>query len=329
MRTLFLSVLAVCLAPLAALAEDRPAELADLLDRMAEGGKRRFIFDEQSASRFREEKVRLIPAAAESDASFATGIEILKTAKLALVAVEAGALPTWKVVWTERAREEVLRTYESLAALPATNEYCAFQVKLKYLRARDVLSLLQAILSDPRNVTVVEAGETLILSDFAQMLRGAMQVVTAADVAPTEGVAWRVTVAAIEASDGGDGSCPEAFKDAGLPAATGKKTFRLMTDGCVSVMTGGPATKSSGSARVALVLGPEGGLDVVMSVNRDTAGAPMLDTVEARGKDGALAGMTLSARVALKEGAWVVAGTVPVKDAPKAVVVLLRVERTK
>ncbi len=329
MRTLLLSALAVCLFPIAALAEDRPAEMSELLDRMAEGGKRRFIFDEEAASRFREQKVRLIPAAAESDASFATGIEILKTAKLALVAVEAGAIPTWKVVWTERAREEALRTYESLAALPATNEYCSYQLKLKYLRARDVLSLLQSILSDPRNVTVVEAGESLILSDFAQMLRGAVGVIAAADVAPADGQAWRVTVAAIEASEGGDGACPEAFKDAGLPAATGKKTFRLMTDGCVSVMTGGPATKSSGSARVALVLGPEGGLDVLMSVNRDTAGAPMLDSVEARGRDGALAGMALNARVALKEGAWVVAGTVPMKDAPKSVVVVLRVEKVK
>lgn len=329
MKTLVLTLLAALCLPLAAAAQERGPELADLLARMADGGKRRFIYDEQASSRFREEKARIIPAGAESDESFATGIEILKAANLALVSVETGAIPTWKVVWTEKARDEALKSSTSVAALPSTNEYCSLQVSLKYLRARDLMSTVQMLLSDPRDVTVLETGETLIMCGFAETLRSVGKLIAAADVAPADGLSWRITVAAVEASEGGDGACPEAFKDAGLPAATGKKTFRLMTDGCVSVMTGGPAGKNSGSARVGLVLGPEGAMDVVMSLNRDTSGAPMLDSVEARGKEGNVAGASLSARLALKEGAWVVAGTVPTKDAARAVVVLLRVEKLK
>lgn len=329
MKTLVLTLLAALCLPLAAAAQERGPELADLLARMADGGKRRFIYDEQASSRFREEKARIIPAGAESDESFATGIEILKSANLALVSVETGAIPTWKVVWTEKARDESLRTFDSVAALPATNEYCALQVTLKFLRVRDVFSTVQTLLADPRDAVVLESAETLLMTGFSGVLRAVGKLLAGADVAPAEGVSWRITVAAVEASEGGDGACPEAFKAAGLPGATGKKTFRLIADGCVSVMTGGPAGKNSGSARVALVLGPEGAMDVLMGLNRDAAGAPMLDSVEARGKEGNVAGASLSARLALREGAWVVAGTIPTKEADRAVVVLLHAEKVK
>jgi hypothetical protein len=330
MRALFLSVLALIVCPLASAAEDRPLELRELLGRMSDGGKRRFLWEENVSSRWLERKVSLTPESAEGDASFAMGLSLLRTAGLAAVAIEDAGPSTWRIVPEAEATKHVGKARLSVDDLPPSDEYTALLVTLKHVRVRNVLAPLQALVTDPRNVLVEEDGNTVWLADYSQSLRRAGEYLRRVDAEPAAASTWRISVAAVEADADGDGSVPEAFSKVGLPVATGRKTFRLVADGSVGVSTGSDFRGGSGTNSLRLKLGGGLNADARLQVLRDADGAPVIEAFEIVVPDKGeqtFAG-SLGTRVATKEGTWTIAGTIPAKESSKLLVILVRADRS-
>ncbi len=327
MRALFLS--ALLLAPIAAAAEERSLELREVLDRISENGKRKFIWEESVATRWRERKVSVTSESAEGDTSFSMGLSLLRTAGLAAVAVEDAGPSTWRIVAEADARKHVGTARLSVEDLPQWDEYTALLVVLKHVRVRNVLAPLQALLSDPRNVLVEEDGNSVWIADFSRSLRRAGEYLRKIDADPVAGATWRISVAAVEADSEGDASIPEAFRKAGLDVATGRKNFRLVADGSVGVSTGGDFRVGAGTSSLRVKLGGGLNADVKMVVQRDAAGAPVLDAFEVSVLDKGeqdFAG-SLGTRLATREGTWTIAGTIPAKNSSKLLVLLVRADR--
>jgi hypothetical protein len=328
MRTIFLSALVLILSPLAAAAEDRPLDLRQLLEQMSGGGKRKFLWEEGVAARWLERKVSLTPEAAEGDASFAVGLSLLRTAGLAAVAIDDAGPATWRIVTEAEARKHVGKARTSVDDLPPSDEYAALQVTLKNARVRNVFPLVQGLVTDPRNVLAEEEGNTIWIADYSQSLRRAGDLLRRIDADPAAGVTWRLSVAAVEADADGDGNVPEAFSKAGLPEATGRRSFRLVADGSVGVSLGGDFRSGSGSNALRMKLGGGLSADVRMAVQRDSDASPVLESFEVSIPDKGeqpFAG-SLGTRVATKPGAWTIAGTIPSKDSSRILVLLVRAD---
>lgn len=328
MRLTCLALLALLALPAAA--QDKTAELGDLLERMAENGKRRFLWDAVAARRFQDEHVRMTGSGAEADAPYAVGIAVLRTAGLAVVSQEGEGVPTYRVVVAGQAQGDWGKTFQAAEELPQADEFCTLVLKLQYVSVREVRGEVQGLLTDARNVATQDERKLLVLSDYASALRLAANYVKRVDVAPPAAVTWRVRVAALEGTGEGDAELPEEFREAGLEKATGRDHFRLLGDGLASISMGGTRPRGSGSGKLAVRVGGELNVDVTMTVNREGAGPPELEPLELRAPEG-FGGQHqhayLSARVATREGEWVMAGTIPGAGKDAMVVVVVKVEK--
>jgi len=327
MRTL-IAVALIFAAPLAARSEENMVSFDDVISKMSEGGKRSFLYQENTAARFAERRIHGGAAALDGPRPYETGLEILKTSGLAAVPLASGTI---RIVPAESASKEALRVISSVDELPAAEEFCSLALILRHARVRDMLAPVQALISDPRNVVCTESTNSMIVSDYASNLRKLAEIVRRLDVGQ-DASTWRISIAVLEGTNTGEPSVPAGFEGVKLEAATGRKTFKVLGDGMATLLMGGIPSDRGPQGLTTVRLWGGGRLGVELRASLSSEGGMTLDQLRITGEaeDGKEPPILLQTRMGLRDSAWSIAGSLPGNGKDAAVrVVLVKAEPAK
>src|SRR5436190_880670 len=111
--------------------------------------------------------------------------------------------------------------------LPRANEFCTLVLHPRHVSPRTVQAVLINLVSFPQNCLSVEDSGTLVLSDYASVLRKCAEIVKEVDVLRS----FRVSIAILEGRSAKEASVPEPFGNLRLPETTGSNHFKLLGTG--------------------------------------------------------------------------------------------------
>lgn len=215
---------------------------------------------------------------------------------------------------------------KSVDELPKVNEFCTLLLHPLHVSPRDAQAVLINAVSFPQNCLCVENAGTLIVSDYASVLRKCAEIVAVLDVSRS----FRVSVALLEARSGKEASVPEEFRNLRLPEVTGFNRFVVLGTGTSKLervvqaerFAQKPGAGGTAARNVLRFPGPSP-MVVDFDATVRAAGGPSFHRFSLR-LDQDRAPLLFEAQFALQDERWTFVGSVPTAIEGAPVVILAR-----
>src|SRR5436190_9699010 len=151
-------------------------------------------------------RIRVKPELIDLADPYAVGVDLLRLAYLGVAPSDSvpGAV---EVFQAPLGGKMALKTYKSIDELPRANEFCTLVLHPRHVSPRTVQAVLINLVSFPQNCLSVEDSGTLVLSDYASVLRKCAEIVKEVDVLRS----FRVSIAILEGRSAKEASVPEPF----------------------------------------------------------------------------------------------------------------------
>jgi hypothetical protein len=293
----------------------------DVVQWAAKKSGRKFLYTEDLG--LRNKRIKIPDDLLDQGDPYAVAVGLLKTTDVA-VAPSESVPGAFELCPAPTAHKRSLKVQRSVDDLPRIDEFCTLVLHPRHVSPRTVQAALINLVTFPQNVLAEESSGTVIISDYASNLRRLAAIVREIDGLRS----YRLGVALLEGSPEGDASVPDRFKDLRLPDVTPCRRFVLLGEASTrldqpsGVKGAGPAAEGRTALRFP---GPVPAVVEFDAVIR-AADAPILAPLILRGDLGNPAGegRLLETRIELKDGAWVLAGSVPLSKEGRSLLVLLR-----
>ena len=292
---------------------DMPASA--LVEWMEKKTGRKFIFTGDLG--LRNVRIRVHEELLDTSDPYVVGVDLLRLAHIGVAPSDSFAGAT-EIFAAPVGGKKALKVYKSVEELPKANEFCTLVLHPRRVSPRAVQALLINIVSFPQNCLSAEDSGTLVLSDYASVLRKCAEITNDLDVAR----AFRVSVALLEGKAGKEASVPEPFRDLRLVDATGLNQFSVLGSAASRLerLQAKPGTASPAGKNALRFPGTPAFL-VEFDGSVRAAGGPMLDrfTVSV---DQERATRLFEAQISLKDDRWTFAGAVPTAGGTSLVILV-------
>ena len=308
--------------------QDEAMKVTDVIAWMTKETKKKFAFDEVVATAYGTKRVTLTGDGLDAARAYEIGLTMLRTAGLAALPLEDGSV---RLVPDATAAREQVKVYSNAADLPKADEFCTLTIQLKNVDVRQAHAALINVCR-PQSIVPVESARVILATDYASNLRKVVEIVKKIDVAGAK-TTYRVSVAVLDASNG-EASVPEAFKTVDFSGVTNRNRFTIAGEAFARVELEPKAVipqPKQPAGDVALRFAGAHPLLVEFAGTLHGEKGPMLERFTVRDdKDQSQAGpRLLETRVELREGEWIVVGSVPGEKDGTSLVVLARAVAAK
>jgi hypothetical protein len=255
------------------------------------------------------------------------GLKMLKSIDLAAVA--DGDVPgQYELVHAAIASKKVAKIYLSVADLPKVEEFCSLSLRLKNASPRGAQSMLINLASYPQNCLAEESTGAVLLSDYTSNLRRMAEVVRQLEAA-TPPTAFRVSVAVLEGTKGGEADVPEAWKALDLPKSTNLQKFKLVGETVARFevpLARNPMVKSPPPSEAVLRVGGPPPVRIEFGGTARGTEGPFFErfTVLLEKVDAPLGLLVLQTRVEFRGESWILVGVAPSESQVSSLVILAR-----
>jgi len=179
---------------------------------------RKFIYSEELG--LRNAKVQAPEKLIETGDPYVVGVDLLRLANLAVTPGDS-APDVVEIFPAPLGGKKGVKVFRSVEDLPKANEFCTLVLHPRHVSPRSVQAVLINLVSFPQNCLCIEESGTVVVSDYASVLRKCSGIMNELDVARS----FRVSVALLEGRTAKESSIPEPYRNLRLTEITGLNHF--------------------------------------------------------------------------------------------------------
>jgi hypothetical protein len=292
---------------------DLPA--STLVEWMEKKTGRRFLYTPDLG--LRNARVRVPEDLLEAADFYSLGVDLLRLVNVG-VCPSQGIPGAMELFPSAIGAKKGLKVCKSVDDLPQANEVCALALHPRHLSPRGAQVMLLNVVTYPQNVQCDEDSGSVLLTDYASVLRKCAEIVNGLDVARS----FRISVALLEGRAGKE-EVPEPFRSLRLDDTTGLRHFALLgtaSSKLERVVVNQPGAAPASAKSALRFAGPPTYMAEFEGSVRPSGG-PTLDRFTVR-TDQDRPARLFESKLTLNDENWTFAGAVPTADGASLVILV-------